>query len=421
MDKLTSRRKLILDLLAKSVAKIQAAGVKSEEEKMHVKSELKKVEDQQSNGKIKSSMKRKADNLDSADSKIKKLKMIKHEAIEAKIELVGGKVDHNMIKTEVVDAVKKETKIRRDKSRRKWLTEIPNAPVKVKTEYIEIKTENLDLYEKKCVKSDDMPELKVSLERKTNDRRSSEKSKCHKRVSGTRLRIFKPDEDQVLLDAMEQFGDQINYKELAKDLQRTTASIIYRVKKLKTGVSTKGHRVFTITEDMIILDAVLKHLNGQSLEKMILPQSEWIKIGAQIGRDEVSSRIRWCTRLRAWILQHYSGTLNLDIRRPLANYLAEKLVDMQSIDWSFFTTMSEFAGHTEKSLRFLFYNGIFKYAKINLKIQSEDITLEMVAEFANKTFIPGGKKVLGRTLRRQQEIIDYFECYVKSRNIKNFL
>jgi hypothetical protein len=111
----------------------------------------------------------------------------------------------------------------------------------------------------------------------------------------------------------------------------------------------------------------------------------------------------------------------LDIRRLLANFLAENFKDMQSIDWSFVITKSEFAGHTEKSLRFLFTNRIFQYAKINLNQQCEDITLEMIAELVNTAFIPGGQKVLGRTLKRQQDIIEYFEFYVKSKNIKSFL
>ena len=415
-----------MDLLAKSVAKIQAADEgKSEEEKIHVKSELRKVEKRKSSdGKMQSKKKRKADKLDREDCKEKELKKIKdEETIVVKTESLGKK-ENKLIKAEFGETGKKEIKFRKV-SMRKQLTDIQIAPVKVKTEYIESKTENVDLNENKAaklgIKLEDKDELKVSIEEKTNDRRSSKKAKCRKRVSGTHQRSFKPEEDQVLLDAMEQFGDQIDLKQIAKDLQRSSSSIRYRVKKLKTGKSTKGHRSFTIAEDIVILDAVLKHFNGQSLEMLTLPQSEWIEIGVQIGRAEVSSRERWYTRLRAWILQHYSGTLNLEIRRPLANYLAENFEDRQSIDWSFVNTMSEFAGHTEKSLRYVFYNGILKSTQINLKMQSEDITLEMIAEFANKAFIPDGKKVLGRTLRRQEEIIDYFECYVKSKNIKNFL
>lgn len=416
-----------MDLLAKSVAKIQAADEgKSEEENIHFESELRKVEKRKSSdGKMQSKKRRKAVKLDRDDCKEKELRTIKdEETIVIKTESSGGNKTE-LIKAEFVETWKKEIKIRKDKSMRKQLTGIQIALVNVKTEYIEIKTENLDPNEKKCakleIKSEDKEELKVLLEEMTNDRSSSKKAKCHKRVSGTLHRIFKPEEDQVLLDAMEQFGDQIDYKQIAKDLQRTSSSIRCRVKKLKTGKSTRGHSSFTIAEDIVILDAVLQHLNGQSLEMLTLPQSEWIEIGVQIGRNEVSSRLRWSYRLRPWILQHYSGTLNLDIMRPLANFLAENFEDIQSIDWSIVNTQSEFAGHTEHSLRRVFYSGIFKLTKENPKKQSEDITLEMIAEFANTSFMSGGKKVLGGTLKRQQEIIDYFECYVKSKNIKNFL
>merc|ERR1719318_1841659 len=292
--------------------------------------------------KIQSRKKRKADELYCEDCKEKKLKILKHETIESEIELAGNKMNNNLIKTEVVETGKRRTK---------QLTDIQVAPVKVKTEYIEINTEKLDL-EKKCA------ELGIKAVRRS----SSEKVKCRKRVSGTHKRVFKPEEDQVLLDAVEQFGDQIDFKQIAKDLQRSVSSIRYRVNKLKTGKATKERRTFTIIEDKVILDAVLQHLNGQPLEMLTLSQSEWNEIGGQIGRDEVSARLRWTFNLRAWILQHYSGTLNLDIRRPLANFLAENFEDRQSIDWALVNTKPEFAGHTENSLRFLF-SGLAHYAK----------------------------------------------------------
>ena len=208
MDKLTPGRKLILDLLAKSVAKIQAADEgKSEEENIHFESELRKVEKRKSsNGKMQSKKRRKAVKLDRDDCKEKELRTIKdEETIVIKTESSGGnKTELN--KAEFVETCKKEIKIRKDKSMRKQLTGIQIALVNVKTEYIEIKTENLDPNEKKCakleIKSEDKEELKVLLEEMTNDRSSSKKAKCHKRVSGTLHRIFKPEEDQVLLDAI---------------------------------------------------------------------------------------------------------------------------------------------------------------------------------------------------------------------------
>ena len=87
--------------------------------------------------------------------------------------------------------------------------------------------------------------------------------------------------------------------------------------------------------------------------------------------------------MKPWILQHYSGTLNLDIRRPLANYLADNFEDINAIDWPLVASNSEFAGHTEGSLRYLFTNSLFSPANASSKkkYEEEDITLGLIAEF----------------------------------------
>ena len=189
---------------------------------------------------------------------------------------------------------------------------------------------------------------------------------------------------------------------------------------LKNG--PKKPRGFTLVDDLGILDAVLKHLEeNQSIEieMLNLPNMrEWKIIAALNGRTEVSVRLRWVNVLQPWILQHYSGTLNLDIRRMLANYLADNFKNIDSIDWQSVSTKTEFAGHTQASLRTVFFINLFKETKRDPNANSEDITLEMVADYANKTFAPGGRKVLDRILTRQKEVIDYFECYVKKNCIK---
>ena len=81
-----------MDLLAKSVAKIQAADEgKSEEENIHFESELRKVEKRKSSdGKMQSKKRRKAVKLDK--EKEKELRTIKdEETIVIKTESSGGK------------------------------------------------------------------------------------------------------------------------------------------------------------------------------------------------------------------------------------------------------------------------------------------------------------------------------------------
>ena len=114
--------------------------------------------------------------------------------------------------------------------------------------------------------------------------------------------------------------------------------------------------------------------------------------------------------MRPWILQHFAGTLNLDIRRSLPNHLAENFTDINSIDWCSVVDKPEFAGHTTVSLRHCLSN-ILKNAKAK---EGADITLKVVAEFANTKYSTGGREVPDKDLKRQQEIIEYFECYVKT-------
>ena len=60
------------------------------------------------------------------------------------------------------------------------------------------------------------------------------------------------------------------------------------------GVTTRGHRAYTIAEDLVIMDAVLKELSGNTLETLDLPSfKEWKDVGDQIGRQESHIKYRW--------------------------------------------------------------------------------------------------------------------------------
>merc|ERR1719186_1449280 len=131
---------------------------------------------------------------------------------------------------------------------------------------------------------------------------------------------------------MERYGDKIHFTQLGREMGRNLKSIKSRIDKLN---GPKKRRDYTLVEDMGILDAVLKHLEeNQSIEieMLNLPNMEWKIIAALNGRREVSLRLRRGNFLQPWILQHYSGTLNLEIRRMLANYLADNFKN-DSIDW----------------------------------------------------------------------------------------
>eukprot|EP00092_Neocalanus_flemingeri_P090026 GFUD01114000.1.p1 GENE.GFUD01114000.1~~GFUD01114000.1.p1 ORF type:complete len:246 (+),score=59.16 GFUD01114000.1:64-738(+) len=212
---------------------------------------------------------------------------------------------------------------------------------------------------------------------------------------------------------MDMFGDQINFSKLAKELNRTYKTISVRIEKLKTGKTWREVRQYTLTEDLVIIDAVLKELKANSLEKLDLPSyREWKTIGDQIGRQERHVKFRWEYYLKPWLLQHFSGTLNLDIRRMLANYLADHFEDVDSVNWLSVASRTEFAGQTQISLRFR-YVQLFNKTKEKMKGSGEEVTLKHIADITNKQFkesrfIRSNEK----TLTRQKKIIDYFEKYV---------
>ena len=143
---------------------------------------------------------------------------------------------------------------------------------------------------------------------------------------------------------------------------------------------------------------------------------------AGISRADVSLVKRWCYQLQPWILQHYSGTLNLEIRRMLANYLAETFESVEDIDWNEVAERPEFVGHTYRSLQYMFFSTLFKSTKDHVKLEHTEITLRKIADNANEFFSEKKSiKVIETVLIRQKQVIDYFEQYVKKHGIANFL
>jgi hypothetical protein len=149
------------------------------------------------------------------------------------------------------------------------------------------------------------------------------------------------------------------------------------------------------------LDAVLKHLENQSLEMLNLTIRDWGEVGSLIGQC-VNIRTRWLRVLKPWILQHYSGTLNLDIRRPLANYLAYNFQDIKSINWPLVNKIPDFAGHTQTSLSNMLFTTLFQLTLLKLGKSRENITLKLVSQVLNAESLPGSR--VERNLKRQKEI-----------------
>ena len=240
---------------------------------------------------------------------------------------------------------------------------------------------------------------------------AGEKLKQYKtRKSGER-RPFLPEEDKILLKVLRKTpaGGKLKYKtisKLVKKLNRNDNSIVGRLDQLRSGRHLKMRKCFTLEEDLMIIDEALKILKDtRSLEKTVLSNSK--ELGKQFNRNHWSIDLRWNTQIKTWLMQYYNKTLNLEIRPMLANFLAEHFVSYKEIDWKFVLTFPEFKGHTEESLRLIFYTKMLFYATRNLKLKRNEITLAQIAEDTTRMCL---LKRRNRVIEeRQRNIVDYFE------------
>ena len=239
--------------------------------------------------------------------------------------------------------------------------------------------------------------------------------KCHTNNS------FKPEEDQILLEAIRS-GEELDFTKLAKKMNRNSGSVLNRVNKLKfTGVSTTSQKSYTINEDLRIIDLAVKNLQKFSkLDDDLLRDCEDLAVG--LRRKTESVRYRWVYQLLVWLKSYYEKTLNLDIRIMLANVVADNFENIDSIDWNFVISFKEFSAYTILSIKSQFFSVILRTARRLNNGEKTDLTLRDIATFASTAYSKeNAKKISASILVRQREVIEYFEKKVKELGIKDFL
>ena len=226
--------------------------------------------------------------------------------------------------------------------------------------------------------------------------------------SGYVSKAFVENEDEILRRAIRE-GKDGDIMTLAKTLNRDYASVRDRIVKLKTGVSTRVHKSFTLEEDQVILDAALEHFQQvQSIKETNLLNLR--EISDRLKRNTKSVRYRWENMLKVWLLGYYSKTLNLDVRIMLGNILADNFDSVSTIDWEQVSHYKEFSGHTDRSLRMLFFSNLAASASLNLNVIKSQLTLRQVAEFAEVHYRGDNVMKVSQNLQtRQMQIIEYFE------------
>ena len=261
------------------------------------------------------------------------------------------------------------------------------------------------------------------IDMKVKDSKSSE-YKSHE-VTSVRER-FTPNEDEIIKAAIEEAGDEeVDYNALAKKLDRNRGSIYTRIELLKrTGGVKTAKRYFTLVEDYALIEAlVIPRLQMEKLSEIKLLSHQAADLTKELKKGNTSVRDRWHHILQPWLLQHYSGTLNLRVERMLANYLVETFTDALSIDWPRVVPRPEFAGHTKNSLKHIFSNmKISSSLKFNLV--SSDVTLQHIADYSELVYGEGAQgRVIGTSvdkLVRQKEVIAFFESKVEKMGIVDF-
>jgi len=233
-------------------------------------------------------------------------------------------------------------------------------------------------------------------------------------------RAFTPREDAIIRNKLEEIGDDLNIDELAEEIGRNYGSVWNRVNKLKTGEAGRKPKSFSLAEDEAIMEKVLPGLRENKLHELVLHIDRSLQdLATALGRPNKANSlcIRWARQLQPWIMQHYAGTLNLDIRMMLMNHLAETYLSRESINWNAVASKTEFAGNTTINLKHTF-DQVLKFARKSLNTESSwEQVIGKCKEHISQSKRCNSKK---SELRRVQ-VIQYFENYVAKQEIENFL
>ena len=96
------------------------------------------------------------------------------------------------------------------------------------------------------------------------------------------------------------------------------------------------------------------------------------------------------------------------------------------IDWKKVADRKEFVGHTEISLKGLYFKKLRDHAKKKLQLASKDVNLHRIVEYCELVY---GEEAQGYSMarlnkdkiQRQRDVITFFEGKVAEKGIKDFL
>ena len=173
----------------------------------------------------------------------------------------------------------------------------------------------------------------------------------------TAVKRFSKEEDDILLEAYFSSKPKDSkrlpndfYKDLSKKMSRSESSLFHRLKRLKSGHLINKQGVFTLLDDKAIIDAAVENLKEvKDLRNTTIANRD--ELADKLNRNKYTLISRWYYRLKPWIMSYHEKTLNLDIRMPLASFVAENFETIYDIDWDLVLERPEFSGHTVGSIR----------------------------------------------------------------------
>ena len=253
--------------------------------------------------------------------------------------------------------------------------------------------------------------------------------KVRRRKSFRRLeiegrKVFTREEDDFLINYIKNTPNESRrdrVRELKKQMNRSFKSIERRLFDIEKGriAPKRENKAFSLQEDQLIIDAAITNLEvSRNLKETDLPNYKELSKTLK-NRNPHSLELRWNIHIKTWLLQYYNKTLNLQIKPMLANVLADNFDSFDSIDWKMVLEFKEFDGHTENSLRYLFYSNLVPRAISALEKERSNLTLKEIAKVidqnSQRNYTRKGVKI------RQRELIDYFETKLKEHQIETFL
>ena len=257
-------------------------------------------------------------------------------------------------------------------------------------------------------------------------REKTSKRDYHHKVNSKLRRTFSVKEDHFLLKFLDNNPDfSVNKKakirQITHIMGRSLKSIEKRISMLQKGITSsrrKRKQPFTLAEDKLIIDKAIEQLKSSgSLKHTTLYHV--FDLSVPLNRSDIGVSQRWNIHIRTWLLQYYKKCLNLDVRSMLCNFLLENNFNLDKIDWKVVLESFEDFGHTEESLRYVFYQLILKYASMKLEKPRYDLTLTEIAEFYKTD--NHSKPISSALFTRQMELIRYFEHEIDLHGFKDFV